>query len=336
MFLFKLINKIKKKLSPEFKLDRKLLSEITERYSKKPHQFKLIRQSNNYIFEVEPFEILRLSPSVHQSYETVLSELEWILFVHSHGVKVVKPLLSTAGKLVEKIEYGNDYYTAVLFEKAKGVEIGDKESTPDVFFKMGTLTGQLHAITKLYNPSPSVMPRKVWHSAEPDNVKKCLPAAENHLYGKFTNYLSVAMQNTQHRNNFGVVHNDISRGNMLLNDGGLTLFDFEDCCYSWFVNDIAGIFYYVLLNNKKDIKENLEYLQHFMENFWRGYKSANQLNPDEIKYIPYWMGARAIFIYAYLNKIWDFKNLEPHQKNYVGLNKLFVHYDFSELSLKIP
>ncbi|WP_430022355.1 phosphotransferase [Paenibacillus sp. MABNR03] len=40
--------------------------------------------------------------------------------------------------------------------------------------------------------------------------------------------------------NFGLIHGDINVGNFTIDeDGGITLFDFDECQYSWYVEDIA-------------------------------------------------------------------------------------------------
>jgi len=45
--------------------------------------------------------------------------------------------------------------------------------------------------------------------------------------------------NTPTVESYGLVHCDVNPTNFYVNDGQITLFDFDDCAYNWFINDIA-------------------------------------------------------------------------------------------------
>lgn len=66
-----------------------------------------------------------------------------------------------------------------------------------------------------------------------------LPKSEIKSWKYWTQLLNTVKQLPSTSDSFGVVHNDIHRGNFMVENGRLTLFDCEDACYTWFVNDIS-------------------------------------------------------------------------------------------------
>lgn len=315
-------------------LKKEVIEEAAYRYKINPGRLNLIHVSGSCVFEADN-AILRLSHFTHQSYEAINAKVHWQEYLHNNKAQVAKILPSAFGNFAERIPTEDGYFTAVLFEKVKGTKITNKEWNNEMFLKIGKLTGRLHALTKLYSSDPLITRRQTWHVTEPNQVKKSIPASEYHLIEKFENCLKEVNKLTTTTENFGLIHNDIYRGNMLLHDGQITLFDFEDCCYSWFVNDIACTAYHALLNNKKPLPESFEYLHNFMNNFWKGYKTNNTINKDEIKYIPYLIGARAISIYAHLNRASNFKNWNASQVSFFNFNKNYADHDYTAIDYKL-
>lgn len=63
---------------------------------------------------------------------------------------------------------------------------------------------------------------------------------------------------------FGMVHGDLERTNFVLNDAGLGVFDFDDCCQHWFCWDIACALW-VFRNDAQDKRE--AFLGWFLEEY---------------------------------------------------------------------
>ena len=51
------------------------------------------------------------------------------------------------------------------------------------------------------------------------------------------------------RTTYGLIRQESHGNNFLVDDvGQITLFDFDDCAYSWFSNDIAIVLFYIVMN----------------------------------------------------------------------------------------
>lgn len=47
---------------------------------------------------------------------------------------------------------------------------------------------------------------------------------------------------------YGLIHQDTHTGNLFLaKDGQMTLFDLNDCCYGWYIYDIALVLFYAVM-----------------------------------------------------------------------------------------
>ena len=61
--------------------------------------------------------------------------------------------------------------------------------------------------------------------------------------------------------------------------GTLTLFDFDDCVYSWFINDIAIVLFYISMDAEElGFPSAAAFTQEFMTHFLRGYRQAYPLD----------------------------------------------------------
>jgi Ser/Thr protein kinase RdoA (MazF antagonist) len=83
---------------------------------------------------------------------------------------------------------------------------------------------------------------------------------------------------------YGLVHGDLNPTNFHVNDGQLTLFDFDDCAYNWFINDIAiALPLYSGIFTHKDWEDQMT---KFFKWYMRGYFEENHLDEGWLAYLP--------------------------------------------------
>ena len=110
----------------------------------------------------------------------------------------------------------------------------------------------------------------------------------------------------QDRYSYGLIHQDAHGGNFFVDDeGNITLFDFDDCVYSWFVYDIAMVVFYAVTNHEDPEGLAAEFWPHF----WRGYRQENDLDPSWLAEIPAFLKLREIDLYAVIHRSFDVENL---------------------------
>lgn len=316
-----------------------VFAEITRAFGVKPSDLKLIRDNVNLIYAFtknrERF-ILRITHSSVQTIEELLSEVDWLHFLKQNGANISAPVESLNGKLIEKIISGNTYFTAAAYSEALGRKIDRYNWNEITFQEIGRATGQLHRLTKKYTPSENVQLRPDYIQTE---TAKVLAHKANHNekmiaeMQKLVNKLELLPKT---KDNYGLIHNDINRGNMFIHKGRICLFDTADCAYSWFVADVALTLLYVIQYFEFNPDGKLHgHIRYFMDYYWKGYLPENTLTDADIKAIPDIMTLRAIFIYDHLKNIWGNKELNHVQKNFYSLLSAFSHEMFDFVSMEL-
>lgn len=108
------------------------------------------------------------------------------------------------------------------------------------------------------------------------------------------------------RESYGLIHQDAHGGNFFVDDQGqITLFDFDDCAYSWYANDLAIVLFYAVTN----IPDPESFGREFWRHFWRGYQQENLLESAWLEHIPHFLKLREIDLYAVIHRSFDVNNL---------------------------
>jgi Ser/Thr protein kinase RdoA (MazF antagonist) len=253
--------------------------------------------------------ILRLTPITNRTESMVQSELDWILFLADHGVSVSKPISSKKGRLTETVYLSDGYFICAVFEKAGGRKIGYPEYLLDntLYERLGRFTGKLHALSKTYRPPAHIEKRHDWSSNWFLQNIDIIPKSQAGIRASCANLVKTIASLPKDKRSYGLIHGDIGVGNFTVNDlGEITLFDFDEAQYSWFVEDIAIQLYYLVYVYGEDGKELREEQAHrFMHYFMMGYHQENSLDEFWIKQIPLFLRLRELIVYIGAFRNWD-------------------------------
>jgi Ser/Thr protein kinase RdoA (MazF antagonist) len=247
-------------------MDTELLIKACRLYHTSPDQLTLL--SGGHYNAVYRFPLVRSSkPGVARSRskygvfrigvedcppEQTLEMLEWVQFLSENQAPVAAPIRSNSGKLLERLEEGGKAYTITAFEEAQGTlaeRIPPDDWTDELFFSIGRATGKLHAVSKRYKASQSVLTRPPWFESyeiqeatnrlniNQDPVGKILAEMIAELRGLPTDPAC-----------FGLIHDDLHFANFLVQPSGkVTIIDFDDCVYGWYAMDVAMALFDVLV-----------------------------------------------------------------------------------------
>ncbi|WP_058300621.1 phosphotransferase enzyme family protein [Gorillibacterium timonense] len=307
-----------------------MADEGAARFGVHPKELSFIGGFQNFIYSYAregSQYILRFTPSTLRSLEALKGELEWIRYLAQNGLSVSEPVSSSQGIDVESIQEETITFYVTSFKYASGRKIGYPEclGNPRLYEQCGRLTGRLHELAKPYKPSHR---RHSWerneyllrardylpHEDEP--VLFALEALKKHLAS-----LSISSDN------FGLIHGDINVGNFTMDDAGkLTLFDFDECQYSWYVEDIAIQLYYVLYVFGEDSKpERKVQYDLFMEHFQRGYEENARRLPDKWKeQLPLFLRLREIIVLVGMNRSWDLRQPDDWTRDFLRDSRMRI------------
>ncbi len=258
----------------------------------------------NYIFKAkdkgDEDYVLRLTHSSHRSKKEVEAELDFLRYVAENGAKVAGPLYSISQNLVEEIvaEDGTFFY-ASLFTYAKGEQVKGEESAywGDTYFEAwGKAIGQLHRLTRDY---PKTDYRDTWEEDENSIVNEL----EDEKVKEIATVLMDEIKTLPiEKETFGLMHGDIHPGNFHYDGKELTIFDFDDATYNYFIHDLAMVLYYSVLFTPWTVEEKTTFARKQLQVLRKGYEYEHRLADSWYESLPLFLRLRDIGLYGTLQK----------------------------------
>ncbi|MHA1555992.1 MAG: phosphotransferase enzyme family protein [Candidatus Heimdallarchaeota archaeon] len=243
--------------------------------------------------------ILRITHSSHRNMEQVKGELDWINYLADNSAPVCQAYPSSNGNYVEKIkQQESSYFLVAIFQKAEGLFLNKNKHllTDSLIMEWGKLVGKLHRLTKEYLPAIKESKRPVWSDYTP-KIEEYLNE-EPVALKRAKEIIKTIRSLPKDRDSYGLIHYDIHQANFLINNGEITLFDFDDSEYNWFVADIAVILFTALWAKLNGEKSREEFISDFLIKFLKGYKQENELSNWWVNKISEFLRMRHILLYA--------------------------------------
>ncbi len=254
----------------------------------------------SYVFEA-PYNgqghILRLTHSLHRTVEQVEGELDWVRFLAERRVPVAGPVESKAGRLVEVIDLGESFFTAALFEKAPGRRPTAADFGDDFYRTWGEMAGRLHAATRIYVPEKPDGGRYHWYEDPTGDMESYRGVVSDRVIARGEDVIAQIRAFAADSSCYGMIHNDLHPGNFFVDNGRLTAFDFDDCHYAFFANDIAMALFYALRWPGRPGTDS-SFTQEFLGRFLEGYTCHTGVTKEWLARIPYFLKLREIDLYC--------------------------------------
>jgi Ser/Thr protein kinase RdoA (MazF antagonist) len=210
----------------------------------------LVAQRENTVFKVNHQDVhyaLRLHRPGYQTPVAIASELAWMDSLAQVGVPVPAPVASLqAGLLVECEGFHIDLLTWLygrpMGQTDSGLQLDDPYST---FAAIGEMMARLHEQADIWQ-RPANFERRAWDEQG--------LLGEQPLWGRFWENPSLpdelradidvarrqARQILQNEDfDYGLIHADLVRENILIEKDALQLIDFDDCGFGYRLFDVA-------------------------------------------------------------------------------------------------
>ncbi len=276
--------------------------------------------------------VLRLAHSRRRSELLILGEIDWVNHLAAGGAAVAGAVPSENGRLVEPIDDGHGgYFLATAFVKARGRAPRKETWNEELFTAWGRALGQMHALTKGYQPARSEWKRPDWDSPIMIDIGD-IPADETIVVENAQAFVEHLRTIPSDRENFGLVHQDAHDGNFFVDEhGNLTFFDFDDCAYTWFANDIAIVLFYAVIDSPEPIKFVREFMAHFM----RGYQWENRLSPGWWSDLPHFFRLRELQLYSITHRSHDLNHLNSWLARFMDGRRRRLENDIPYLDMDL-
>ncbi len=295
----------------------KIVTEAAQRYGFKPNELKLLGNNQNFTYgsiNDERNYVIRIIHESHRSLELLQGELEWIEYLSNNNVSVSSPVKSSNDVLIEKL----DGFFVVAFQKALGTPCTDDITQNEEFKNLGEIAGRMHALSKNYIPSLMENKRFTWHDNEYlRNFTSNIPPSQDLVIAHFESLMQRVQKLPRERESFGLIHGDFCFGNYAVKpDGTITVFDFDECQYGWYIQDISvNLFYGIAVPNPdEDVPTFVKrYLKYFLE----GYGKENTIDIRLVKDLPLFLDIRQAILYSALYRNGDIDTLDDWSQEFL-------------------
>lgn len=214
--------------------------------------WRLIAARENQVFKIEhegSSFALRLHRDGYRSDAELRSELQWMGALAQGGLSVPAPILSHSGDELHVVE-GTQVDLLSWLDGMPVGETGKDLNVPDrqgLFRALGRDMARLHDISDTWVP-PEDFERCRWDreglvGETPlwdrfwDNPT--LNAVDKRLFEKLRSVADAELSGLEPTLDFGLIHADLVRENILIGPDGLQLIDFDDSGYGFRLFDIA-------------------------------------------------------------------------------------------------
>jgi amicoumacin kinase len=259
------------------------------------HVYGFRRNGGNFVLRLTP-------PNEDVDVVAQRSILAWMAHLAAYGASVPEPLPSQNGNLVEVIPSSAGEWLVVASTKAEGTlseEIPIDQWGDVQFQTLGRSIGKMHAIARDFVPSNEVSYPQ-WETG--GNLFNRHIENELWLKEKQSRVLEQIRTLPRSTDAYGLVHCDLHFGNFFLEARKqiVTLIDFDDCAYGWFVMDIAVLLFDILVLYPGMDRDG--YGQDFLRNFLKGYLTEKPLSRFWLEQLPLFLKLLEINIYDMVAK----------------------------------
>lgn len=263
-------------------------------------------------------QILRLSDPTFRTLSEVVAELNFVAHLHADGVPVAPAIPNVQGELAIELASKNGLFVCSSVGYAEGITVNEtsRHWTNDFFEAWGRNLALIHESSSRYKPSigplrwnwkNEVLFRQAEDLIPPDDFGSRIEMEE--LFNQCERLETSSEE-------FGLIHADHAPQNFMYDaeTNRVTAFDFGNCCYHWFISDLAISLSTIRRKpNRNSIKQSL----------LKGYSSIRSLPTEHERLIDLFIRLRVV--YFYLSRLHMWTNPTSQQKEDLLLFKQRVH-----------
>ena len=245
--------------------------------------------------------VLRVHRPGYHSREAIRSELAWVRALREDGAvrtPAVVPTLDRAEIAVGRAPDG-ELRHAVMFGWVPGTEPPEDRLVED-FEELGAITARLHRHARKW-ARPAGFTRLTW------DYERSLGALGH--WGRWQDGMGVGPaelaqlgrldQRLRERlaafgtgpDRFGLIHADMRLANLIVEDGNVSVIDFDDCGFGWYMYDLGSSVSFI---------EHYPQVPEMIESWVRGYRGEAPLHAEDAAELPTFVLLRRLLLVAWI------------------------------------
>lgn len=256
----------------------------------KDYEVRLFYQSENTTYMVKNLvtgvkTVLRICEPGYHTKEELEGETEFIRAIRQYSdIKVPEPIKGIDGDYVQAIKPNEqEEYYCVMFSFINGQTPKQEniEQLGEYYYKLGQVTAKMHKATIESGISnracrPVWTPEKLFgEHATLGNYRKCqeFSLEDIEMFNKAETLIKKRLKAYgKTKENYGLVHSDCRLANLMMDGDEISVIDFDDSGYCWYLNDYGSAFSFI---------ENDENVPMLSDNWVRGYETIRKLSDKD-------------------------------------------------------
>jgi len=220
--------------------------------------------------------VIRVTPPGHKTLTEVENEVDWLAYLSENGAPVTRVIPSRNDNLVEPINTNAGTILVVCFEWAPGHLVRKEDFSPELFQTWGEAVGMMHRLTKNYR-KPVQSPGRIQWFDDAYLDRTLIPSDQDLVLQRFDALIDYFKERPATRDSFGLIHQDVHHGNLFLDGKHLTVLDFDDSVFGFFVFDIANALGFSIWEKPENMS-NRQFADFYLKYFMKGYQKENRLD----------------------------------------------------------
>ena len=269
-----------------------------------------LSHSENVVVQIATTDGERLVMRLHRpGYNTraeLDSEVAFVDSLRAFGVRTPEPVPTKAGGHYATVQVAGIDHEVGVISWVDGAPLGgpldsgDGDGLVAHYREIGKIAAQVRAHHAVWK-APAGFVRRRWDADAlmgPDPLwgrfweAEPLTDAQRQLFAQGRAHLHEALSALPtDGGHFGLIHSDLHLGNVMAHGDELTVIDFDDCGYGWFVHELAVALHPVA-------GESFE--SEARASLVDGYRSVHPLSDDEVALIDTFLAVRSLMIVGWL------------------------------------
>jgi Ser/Thr protein kinase RdoA (MazF antagonist) len=223
------------------------------------------------------------------------------------------------------IDEKDGYFTGRLYEFLEGEILEEMEYSSSQMTELGNQLGLFHK-----NACDLDIQRDSLDTAPYFNFKKYVPSDQTSILESFQTLMNEINAIERTPETWGLTHGDCHPGNVMARGNNLTLIDFNDSGFNYFLNDIAIVLYMTFPPEDVDEKE---FMMTAFKDFMKGYRQHMNPSAEVLDKLPLFFKLRTLMFHTLEAWMFPFYSKEEQEEAKAGIEKRIkrVESDFESL-----
>ncbi|MHA1211869.1 MAG: phosphotransferase enzyme family protein, partial [Candidatus Heimdallarchaeota archaeon] len=167
--------------------------------------------------------------------------------------------------------------------------------------EMGKTLGRMHSAAVVYNSKQPKFKRESAFESVSATAKKVLTNEQDEvILNRFNALVKKLRLLPKDYEAYGLIQYDFHCENFNVYNGELTVYDFDDSHYFFFMYDLAACIHEAVWDNPDN--EKIDFANRFIPSLWKGYSSVFQLDRKWLAYLPEFLKWREFDIFITLQE----------------------------------